>query len=351
MNILRQSLGFWKVQEIRSLDTTCIALYSYLIRVCNDCRRQNPFKRRNDKIEGDLGISRNTLIKARESLSECGLISFRTQNGVANVEYTLSNIDEVLEKLGETLSDIDELEEKTDETLSNNDEVNEESSSNIDKVAETLSETLSETSSNFDNHNIKEKVKNNNKENNKKKEDLKPYQNLTGSLIPTKDDVINFFFSNTDLKPSEAELRAESFYSHFSEKGWIDGKSIIFDWTEAAENWKGEISNSKDTKEADVNKSPQEINKLQKSKIKGEIARFKVPTVDEVEKYCKERNNNIDAQHFVDHYTANGWMRGKTKIKDWKACVRTWEQNNKQGKYSKKPNVTNHDNTKTYEQF
>ena len=37
----------------------------------------------------------------------------------------------------------------------------------------------------------------------------------------------------------------------------------------------------------------------------------------------------MDAQNFVDHYIANGWMRGKAKIKDWKACVRTWEKNSK----------------------
>lgn len=54
---------------------------------------------------------------------------------------------------------------------------------------------------------------------------------------------------------------------------------------------------------------------------------FKAPTVEEVWQYCNERCNNVDAQEFVDHYTANNWFRGKTKIKDWKACVRTWEKN------------------------
>lgn len=53
---------------------------------------------------------------------------------------------------------------------------------------------------------------------------------------------------------------------------------------------------------------------------------FTAPTVDDVADYCKERGNKIDAQRFVDYYQSNGWMRGKTKIKDWKACVRTWEQ-------------------------
>lgn len=54
--------------------------------------------------------------------------------------------------------------------------------------------------------------------------------------------------------------------------------------------------------------------------------RFTPPTVEEVQAYCEERRNGIDAQAFIDHYSASGWMRGKTPIKDWKACVRTWEQ-------------------------
>lgn len=57
--------------------------------------------------------------------------------------------------------------------------------------------------------------------------------------------------------------------------------------------------------------------------------KFIVPTVQQVEEYCKERNNNIDAEYFINYYDAKGWMIGKNKVKDWKACIRTWEQRNK----------------------
>lgn len=55
---------------------------------------------------------------------------------------------------------------------------------------------------------------------------------------------------------------------------------------------------------------------------------FIPPTVEEVADYCKERNNSIDPQHFVDYYCANGWVQGRggKPIKDWKAAVRTWER-------------------------
>lgn len=54
--------------------------------------------------------------------------------------------------------------------------------------------------------------------------------------------------------------------------------------------------------------------------------KFSPPTLAEVSDYCSERSNGVDPQRFIDHYEANGWMRGKTKVKDWKACVRTWER-------------------------
>lgn len=54
---------------------------------------------------------------------------------------------------------------------------------------------------------------------------------------------------------------------------------------------------------------------------------FKPPTMEEVRAYCVDRGNDIDAQSFVDFYESKGWMIGKNKMKDWKACVRTWERN------------------------
>lgn len=56
--------------------------------------------------------------------------------------------------------------------------------------------------------------------------------------------------------------------------------------------------------------------------------KFIKPTLEEVKAYCEERKNNVDAEKFIDHYQTRGWYAGKTKMKDWKACVRTWEKNN-----------------------
>lgn len=56
-----------------------------------------------------------------------------------------------------------------------------------------------------------------------------------------------------------------------------------------------------------------------------EKKRFKIPSVIEIASYCRKRNNTVDAQRFFDFYESKGWMIGKNKMKDWKAAVRTWE--------------------------
>ena len=50
------------------------------------------------------------------------------------------------------------------------------------------------------------------------------------------------------------------------------------------------------------------------------------PTVEEIQQYCNERNNGINANAFYDFYESKNWYVGKNKMKDWKACIRTWEQ-------------------------
>ena len=64
---------------------------------------------------------------------------------------------------------------------------------------------------------------------------------------------------------------------------------------------------------------------------------FTVPSVDEVEAYCNERDNGINPQAFVDFYETRGWKVGKEKMKDWKAAIRTWENNKKEREQAQKP--------------
>ena len=77
-------------------------------------------------------------------------------------------------------------------------------------------------------------------------------------------------------------------------------------------------------------------------------AQFVVPRVEEVQAYIDEKGyTGIDAAAFVDYYTANGWMVGKHKMKDWKAAVRNWARREKKDD-SRMELVTNEDGTQTW---
>ena len=61
------------------------------------------------------------------------------------------------------------------------------------------------------------------------------------------------------------------------------------------------------------------------------------PSLGEIESYCRERGNSVNAQRFLDFYTANGWRIGKVPMKDWKAAVRSWETNGMDGRTNPAP--------------
>lgn len=84
-------------------------------------------------------------------------------------------------------------------------------------------------------------------------------------------------------------------------------------------------------------------NRLEKKRVEesrgdnngGKSSRFVPPTVEKVKEYCLERGNNVDAQCFVDFYSSKGWYVGKSKMKDWKASVRTWERKDRSNSQSR----------------
>lgn len=83
--------------------------------------------------------------------------------------------------------------------------------------------------------------------------------------------------------------------------------------------------------ESDFIQKERKGNEIKKEIYKEKAIAFVPPIVGDVYAYCKERNNSIDAEYFVDFYTSRGWMAGKNKMKDWRAAVRLWErsENNK----------------------
>jgi len=66
---------------------------------------------------------------------------------------------------------------------------------------------------------------------------------------------------------------------------------------------------------------------------------FKIPTIEEIAEYCKEKKITIDAEYFFNHYESNGWMVGKAKMKKWKATVANWGRRDSSG--NAKPTISN----------
>ena len=66
---------------------------------------------------------------------------------------------------------------------------------------------------------------------------------------------------------------------------------------------------------------------------------FIPPTVAEVQDYCRERGNSVDAHQFVNFYSAKNWFVGRNKMVDWKAAVRTWERRDNHGGSNSRRNV------------
>lgn len=54
---------------------------------------------------------------------------------------------------------------------------------------------------------------------------------------------------------------------------------------------------------------------------------FVPPTLEEVEAYCKARNNNVDPKYFYDYFTTGNWVDSEGKpVRNWKQKIITWEK-------------------------
>lgn len=104
---------------------------------------------------------------------------------------------------------------------------------------------------------------------------------------------------------------------------------------------KAKQTKSKIEANVNVNVNPN-VNENLNLESKSKSKLFIKPTIDEIKDYCLERKNNVIAQKFYDYYEARGWKLKTGIMKDWKACVRTWEGND-----YKTPNQNNFTNNDT----
>lgn len=140
------------------------------------------------------------------------------------------------------------------------------------------------------------------------------YENLsieTGLSFQQVRTAINKLKSTNELT-----YQSTSRYSIISINNWS-----LFQQDNKQDN--KQITNNQQTNNKQITTTNNEKNEKNEKKL------FIRPSLQEVEQYCTDRNNNINAQYFMSYYDAKGWMIGKNKVKDWKACIRTWELRNK----------------------
>lgn len=101
-------------------------------------------------------------------------------------------------------------------------------------------------------------------------------------------------------------------------------------------------TNNQITNDQQSNNKQVTTNKNEKNKEKKGVKRFTPPSLDEIQGYITEKNYTVIAERFLNHYESNGWMVGKTKMKDWKAAVRNWHSRNKdkQHEENQRPSTT-----------
>lgn len=67
------------------------------------------------------------------------------------------------------------------------------------------------------------------------------------------------------------------------------------------------------------------VKESKEKKSKEESSGKGLPSLQDVEDYCREQKINIEPSLFYNFYEAKGWRIGLTPIQDWRAILKTWE--------------------------
>jgi hypothetical protein len=153
---------------------------------------------------------------------------------------------------------------------------------------------------------------------------IKHYLRYVNDLNPTPPDRLTQLM----FEPIKLQLKRDlQKWENIREKRVEAGKSGgLASGTKRKQNEANEASATKNQANEAVNVN---VNVNDTVINKSIINKFIIPTIEEIKDYCLNRNNNINPETFHNFYSSKGWLVGKTKMKDWKACIRTWEQKEK----------------------
>lgn len=138
--------------------------------------------------------------------------------------------------------------------------------------------------------------------------------------------------------PDERSKTAEG---TFEVKDWLKHSGHLASYKKRAENasrtrWKLNDAPSIAKKHPSIAPS----NPLTKQYVTKKTTNFFVPNPDEVAKYAKTIDFDINGEQFCDYYERTGWKIGRTPIKSWKAAVRLWKRNKRDEPVKAKEPIT-----------
>jgi len=186
-----------------------------------------------------------------------------------------------------------------------------------------------------------------------KKDKIYYFQEKSNDILDLQDELTTeeigiYFILKAGYFKYSGQLTKENIYQRckfFGDKIKMDSMiSKLFDLQDGLlvnSNWLSEINSIKQLSEKrkqiaekrwneeglKQKGSKKEAKRKQKGSKKTQSV-FLKPAIQEIKDYCLERNNIVNAEKFFNYYEANGWKVGKNPMKDWKACIRTWESNN-----------------------
>lgn len=171
---------------------------------------------------------------------------------------------------------------------------------------------------------------------------LQPGQLITGRQSISRELKISESKVQRILKLFESERQIEQRTSNQNRlltiRNWIH-------YQQSEQPTEQQVNNERTTSEQRVNTNKNDKNvKNVKNDKNNNIGKFQKPSIEDIKSYCNERKNTVDAEKFYNYYESNGWKVGKNPMKDWKAAIRTWEQNS----YSK-PKKFESETNKPYE--
>ena len=142
------------------------------------------------------------------------------------------------------------------------------------------------------------------------------------SIKNTLEELKQFgYLKITKLLPNQTKTgRIEYIYDIFEKKQEgkkqeVENLGVEFLGVENQGQYNNNILNNKELNNKNI---------IKEKEIKRKV--FEKPTIEKIQEYCSERDNGINANAFYDFYESKDWYVGKNKMKDWKACIRTWEQ-------------------------